>query len=79
MVGTGGIPERGTDAAEALADQRLPGKPLAGRVPLVARLLVQPFGERLGEPVRERAHHDRAVVVELGGETVRELAPRRGS
>ena len=53
--------------------QLLPGKLLAGRVPLVARLLVQPLRERLGEPVGERADHDRPVVVELGGEAVREL------
>ena len=53
--------------------QLLPGELLVRRVPLVPRLLVQPLGERLGEPVGERAHHDRAVVVELGREAVREL------
>ncbi len=73
MVRTRGIPVRGTDPAEALPDQRLPGEPFVRRVPLVARLLVQQFGERLGEPVCERAHHDRAIVVERGRETVSQL------
>ena len=33
---------------------------------------MQSLGERLGQAVGERANHDRAVVVELGGETIGE-------
>ena len=42
------------------------GELLVGRVPLAARALVQPLGERLGEAVGERLDDDRRVVVVLG-------------
>ena len=44
---------------------------LVGRVPLAPHTLVQALGERLGEPVGQRLHRDRRVVV------VRRLVPGR--
>ena len=38
----------------------------SGRVPLAAGALVEPLGERLGEPVGKRLDDDRTVVVVLG-------------
>ena len=46
-------------------DQLVGGQVLVGRVPLAAGTRVQPLRERLGEPVGERLHDDRAVVVVL--------------
>ena len=46
---------------------------LVGRVPLAPRALVQPLGERLGEPVGERLDGDRRVVVVRGLVARREL------
>ena len=64
------------DAAEALPDQLRPCEVLVRRVPLVARDLVEPLGKRLGKAIGKSADHDRAVVVQLGCETVCErLAP----
>ena len=44
---------------------------LVGRVPLAPHALMQELGERLGEPVGQRLHRDRRVVV------VRRLVPGR--
>jgi hypothetical protein len=46
---------------------------VAAIAPLVARLLVQAFGEGLREPVGESLGHDRVVVVVLRAEAVAEL------
>ncbi len=73
MVGARGVAEGRPDPAEALGDEVPAGEPLVGRVPRAPRLLVQPFRERLGEPVGERLDHDRAVVVAFRLEGGREL------
>ena len=74
VVGAGGIAERGADAAVALGDQVFVRELLVGAVaPLAARARVQVLGERLGEPVGERLHHDRVVVVEVLLERAREV------
>ena len=41
--------------------------------PVLARLRVQVLGERLGQPVGQRLHHDRVVVVVLLLEASRQL------
>ena len=70
VVGARRVAGRRADAAVALGDQ--PGdveRFVGGVAPEVgAHALVQPLGERLGEAVGERLQHDRAVVVEVGGE-----------
>ena len=57
--GHAGIAERGPDPAEVLVEEVLLGEVLVGRVPLAPCALVQPLGERLGEPVGERLDDDR--------------------
>ena len=66
VVRAGRVAEGGPDAAEPLGEQLLAAELLVGRVPLAPRPLVQPLGERLGEPVGERLDDDRLVVVVLG-------------
>src|SRR5580765_384452 len=73
VVRAGGIPERGTDAAEALGNQLFRRELRALLVPGAARDLVQVLRERLGETVGERLDHDRVVVVVLRGEAGGEL------
>ena len=51
-------------------DQLVPRERLARRVPLVACDLVQPLRVCLREPVGERPHHDRPVVVMFGSEAL---------
>ena len=70
VVGARRIARRRPDAAIALGDEVGGGERLVGGVaPEVgAHALVQPLGEGLGEPVGQRLQHDRAVVVEVGGE-----------
>jgi hypothetical protein len=66
VVGTRGIAEGRTDAAEPLGDQVLLGQVLVRRVPLAPRRPVQELGESLREPIGQRLDHDRVVVVVLG-------------
>ena len=69
VVGAGGIAERRTDAAVALGELILERELLVLAVaPLAPHARVQPLGERLGEPIGERLHQDRVVVVEFGFE-----------
>ena len=83
VIGAGGIAERRTDAAISLAHQVVGRQPLVGAVaPVLARARVQPFGERLGQPIGQRLHHDRVVVVvvalEARGQLVGAEAGRHG-
>ena len=77
VVRTGRVAGRRPDPLVALGDEVVVRKRLVGRVApqLAPNLLVQPLGERLGQPVRERLGEDRRIVVvgclELGDETVR--------
>ena len=73
VVRARGIAESRANAPEALRDQILLRQRLARLVPLAAGVLVQVFRERLGQPVRERLHDDRAVVVLLTLEPRRQL------
>src|SRR5918993_5369162 len=63
VVGARRVAERRADAAVALLDQLLARRLRVGLVPLAPRPQMEPLGERLGETVRERLDHDRAVVV----------------
>ena len=65
VLGAGRVAGRRPDARVLLGDQRVVVEVLVrGVAPeLPAHPLVQPLGERLGEPVGERLQHDRAVVV----------------
>ncbi len=60
-----GIARRGADALIVLVDDRAVVEVLVGRVApeVAADTLVEPLGERFGEPVRERFEQDGAVVV----------------
>src|SRR5262249_25490326 len=76
-AGTGGVAERGPDAAVALRNHLIVRELFARRVPGAAPLGVQPLRDRLREPIGERLDRDRPVVVmgrlEAGGKLVRSL------
>ena len=65
MVGLGGITRRRADAAIGLADQLLGRESLVGRMApkLAAHPRVHRLGERFRQPVAERLHQDRRIVV----------------
>ena len=66
VIWTGRIAGGGTDAAVALLDEGLGGEVfLAAVAPVAPRLLVEPFGKGLGQPIGECLGHDRRVVVVL--------------
>ncbi len=79
MVRAGRIARRGADAAIALGDQRLVVEVLVRRIApeLLAHPRVQRLGEGLGQPVAQRLHQDRVVVVALGLEPLRDLVDLR--
>ena len=73
VVRAGRVAERGPDAPEPLGVQVLDGLVRVGLEPLAAGLPVGVLGEGLGEPVGQRLHHDRLVVVERGLELLRHV------
>ena len=61
VIGAGGVAVRRDGFRGTARRSRVRARERLGRrVPLAPRELVQPLGERLREPVGERAHHDRA-------------------
>src|SRR5437660_11576451 len=66
MVRAGRIAGRRTNPAVALPDQVFIAERLSPAVaPVLACLLVQVFGERLRQTIRQCLRHDRVVVVVL--------------
>src|SRR6266511_4177707 len=66
VIRTRRIAERRSDAAEAFRKQLFIRELRPRLVPLAAGDLVEVFGERLCQAIRERLDDDRAVVVVLG-------------
>ena len=56
----------------AISSSLLSCSPLAV-APVLPRLRVQILGERFGEPIGDRLHHDRVVVVEIALEAAHQL------
>ncbi len=74
VIRTRRIARRRPDAAILLVDQLLVAQVFVAAVtPFAAHPLVQAFGERLGQAIRERFGHDGVVVVVLGPEAVAQL------
>src|SRR5262249_3668398 len=74
VIGLRRITGRGPDAAVTLLDQILGLQIFIPTVaPLLARALVQQFGEGFGQAVRQRLGHNRVVIVQVTLESGAEL------